>query len=320
MLTFFFFFFSKSVCIYGGVDKKPQRDALRSGVDIIVATPGRLMDLLEEKCTNLKHIKFLVLDEADRMLDMGFEKDIRKIADEIPGERQTLMFSATWPEIVRKIAASYLSNPVKVTIGSLDLAANRRVKQIVEVVDPKLKDGKLRDLLGKYHSSGTNKIIVFVLYKKEATRVEEMLRQRGFNAQGLHADKTQADRTRVLEAFKAGKCPLLVATDVAARGLDVPNVEYVINYSFPLTVEEYVHRIGRTGRAGKTGIAHTFFTVADKARSGELIQVLKEANQDVPADLMKFGTAVKAKEPKHVGSIDINKTSDSHLTFDSDSD
>ena len=285
-----------------------------------MATPGRLMDLLNEKCTSLKEVQFLVLDEADRMLDMGFEKDIRTIAEQVSTERQTLMFSATWPEIVRKIASTYLKDAVKVTIGSLDLAANRRVTQIVEVVDQKQKDAKLRDLLAKYHSSGTNKIIVFVLYKKEAARVEEMLRQRGFNAQGIHADKSQVDRTRVLEAFKSGKCPLLVATDVAARGLDVPNVEYVINYSFPLTVEEYVHRIGRTGRAGKTGVAHTFFTTFDKAHSGELIQVLKEAGQEVPKDLLKFGTTIRVKEPKATGTIDLNHTSDGHMTFDSDSE
>ena len=308
------------MCVYGGVEKRPQVQALKAGIDILVATPGRLMDLLSDKCTSLSEVRFFVLDEADRMLDKGFEKDIRTIADMIPEDRQTLLFSATWPEIVRKIASSYLHHPVKVTIGSLDLSANRRVTQIVEVVDQKQKDARLRELLAKYHSSGTNKIIIFVLYKKEAARVEEMLKQRGFNAQGIHADKSQQERTRVLDAFKNGKCPLLVATDVAARGLDVPNVEYVINYSFPLTVEEYVHRIGRTGRAGKTGIAHTFFTTFDKNHSGELIQVLKEANQEVPADLMKFGTAVKPKEQKHVGSIDVNKVSDGHLTFDSDSE
>lgn len=261
----------------------------------------------------------MVLDEADRMLDKGFEKDICTIAEQTPSTRQTLMFSATWPEIVRKLASTYLQNPVKVTIGSLDLAANRRVKQIVEVVDGKQKDQKLRDLLKQYHT-GTNKIIIFVLYKKEAARVEDMLRQRGFNAQGIHADKSQQDRTRVLEGFKTGKCPLLVATDVAARGLDIPNVEFVINYSFPLTVEDYVHRIGRTGRAGKTGISHTFFTAFDKNLSGGLVQILKEANQEVPDALIKFGTVVRVKDPKLQGSIDINKVSDSHIAFDSDSD
>jgi ATP-dependent RNA helicase DBP3 len=305
--------------VYGGADRKAQVQALKAGVDIIVATPGRLVDLLEEKCTRLSEVQYLVLDEADRMLDMGFEKAIRGIVDQTSPNRQTLMFSATWPEIVRKIASTYLKDAVKVTIGSMDLSANRRVKQIVEVVEPKTKDRRLLELLKQYHD-GNNKLIIFVLYKKEATRVEEMLKQKGFNVQGLHADKSQFDRTKALDSFKGGKCPLLVATDVAARGLDVPNVEYVINYTFPLTVEEYVHRIGRTGRAGKSGIAHTMFTAFDKSHSGALIQVLREANQEVPADLMKFGTFVKPKEQKFVGSIDINKVSDGHITFDSDSE
>lgn len=216
------------------------------------------------------------------------------------------MFSATWPVVVQRIAKDYLNNPVQVNIGSAELNANQNVQQIVEVIESKLKDGRLRELLQKYHNR-KNKVIVFVLYKKEAARVENMLTSRGWNAIGIHSDKSQDQRTRALDAFKTGKCPILVATDVAARGLDVPDVEYVINYTFPLTIDDYIHRIGRTGRAGKKGVSHTLFTTFDKSRSGELIQVLKTANQTVPKELFKFGTAIKKPKPdESIGLIDIN--------------
>lgn len=301
--------------MYGGVDKRAQIKECRNGLDMVVATPGRLLDLVEEGSIDLSNVRYFVLDEADRMLDMGFERDIRRIAESIHKDRQTLMFSATWPFVVQKIAKDYLNNPVRVTIGSTDLNANQNVQQIVEVIEPKLKDGRLRELLRKYHDR-KNKVIVFVLYKKEAARVETMLINNGWNAIGIHSDKTQDQRTRALDSFKTGKCPILVATDVAARGLDVPDVEYVINYTFPLTIEDYVHRIGRTGRAGKKGISHTFFTSFDKSRSGELIHVLKTAKQEVPKDLFKFGTAIKKpKQDESIGIIDLNEGSGSIMKF-----
>jgi ATP-dependent RNA helicase DBP3 len=238
--------------VYGGVSKEGQISALRQGVEIVVATPGRLLDLVNDRALDLSHVQYLVLDEADRMLDMGFEKDIRAIVKMLHAQRQTLMFSATWPEVIQKLAHDFLSKPVKVTIGSADLSANKSVKQIIEVLDGQAKDARLLDLLRQYHSSKANRVIIFALYKKKAIRLEEFLNRKGYKAQGLHADKKQWERTQALEQFKDGSKPLLVATDVAARGLDIPNVEYVINYTFPLTIEDYVHRIGRTGRAGKT--------------------------------------------------------------------
>lgn len=241
------------MCLYGGVSKESQASALRGGVDIVVATPGRLLDLcVNDGLLDLSHVQYLVLDEADRMLDMGFEKDIRAIVKLLHASRQTLMFSATWPEEIQKLAHDFLSKPVKVTIGSADLSANRSVTQLVDVLDGQEKDAKLLELLRKYHSTKKNRVIIFALYKKEAVRLEEYLNRKGYKAQGLHADKKQWERTQTLEQFKDGSMPLLVATDVAARGLDIPNVEYVINYTFPLKIEDYVHRIGRTGRAGKT--------------------------------------------------------------------
>lgn len=265
----------KVSCIYGGVQKDDQRVALKKS-QIIVATPGRLNDLLsEEGAKGLKKAKFLVLDEADRMLDKGFEDDIRKIvsATAPPNERQTLMFTATWPPSVRELAATFMTQPVRINIGDNpdgELRANTRIAQTVEVVNPRDKEYRLLQLL-KQHQSGKQKddrILVFCLYKKEATRVENFIRSKGFRVAGIHGDLSQAQRIASLSAFKEGKVPLLVATDVAARGLDIPAVKLVINVTFPLTAEDYVHRIGRTGRAGKEGKAITLFTENDKALSG----------------------------------------------------
>jgi len=315
------------VCVYGGVPKREQREALRRGTDVVVATPGRLQDLMEENSLTLSKVSFLVLDEADRMLDLGFAPEIKKIASATRSDRQTLMFSATWPRDVQELANDYLCSPVKVTVGSTDLAANHAVTQRVEVIDPEARGRRLERLLEELHGGSKNRknrVMVFVLYKKEAVRVESYLRQRGWKAAAVHGDASQAERTRAVDGFRSGECPLLIATDVAARGLDIPDVEAVINYSFPLTIEDYVHRIGRTGRAGKTGVSHTFFqAVADKARAGELVNVLREAGQAVPGELLKFGTHVKKKESKlygaHFKDVDTSVKA-TKKTFDSDSE
>ncbi|MCO5567949.1 hypothetical protein L7F22_021645 [Adiantum nelumboides] len=313
----------RTACFYGGTSKKPQYAALKSGVDIVVATPGRLQDLVEEGRCALQHVSFVVLDEADRMLDLGFEEAVRALVGQTLKRRQTIMFSATWPLAVDQLAMEFMGkDPIKVIVGSQDLAANHSVTQVVEVIDTTLRDARLMELLKKYHSSQRNRILVFVLYKKEAVRVENMLQRRCWNVSAVHGDKGQFDRNKAVMSFKDGTCPLLIATDVAARGLDIPDVEYVINYSFPLTTEDYVHRIGRTGRAGKSGIAHTFFTHADKARAGELVNVLKEAGQTVPAELLKFGTSVKKKESKlygaHFKDVAADAPKATKITFDSD--
>ncbi|PQE13247.1 hypothetical protein CJF32_00010633 [Rutstroemia sp. NJR-2017a WRK4] len=308
----------ETVCVYGGVPKDEQRRGLKTA-DIVVATPGRLNDLINEGCADLSKARYVVLDEADRMLDKGFEEEIRKIINTTPalGKRQTLMFTATWPESVRDLASTFMTNPIKITIGDNptgDLRANSRIVQKVEVVDPRNKEYRLLQLL-KEHQSGSQKddrILVFCLYKKEATRVEGFIRSKGFRVAGIHGDLSQEQRTRSLEAFKQGNTPVLVATDVAARGLDIPAVKLVINCTFPLTVEDYVHRIGRTGRAGKDGLAITLFTEHDKAQSGALINVLKAANQPVPDELLKFGTTVKKKAHDAYGAffknVDTTKT------------
>merc|ERR1711962_1801368 len=292
-----------SVCVYGGVSKWGQKEALGKGVEVVVATPGRLIDLMQEGIISLAQVSYLVLDEADRMLDQGFERDIRQIVGETHKGRQTALFSATWPDSVRELAHSFLTRPIKVTIGSEDLAAGTRITQIVEVIEDRAREARLKKLLNEYHSSRKNRVLIFVLYKKEAARVEENLKRAGWNAVSIHGDKSQEGRTQAVEDFKSGKTPLLVATDVAARGLDIPGVDYVINYSFPLTIEDYVHRIGRTGRAGRQGTAHTFFQQCDKLRAGELVNVLREAGQTVPEEMMQFDLSVKRKAHKLYGDF-----------------
>jgi ATP-dependent RNA helicase DBP3 len=308
----------RSTVIFGGVPKFEQKKILRQGIDSVVATPGRLKDFINEQTIDLSNISHLVLDEADRMLDMGFEEDVRFIISQckVKENRQTAMFSATWPAEIQKIALEYLVNPMRVYVGfnaivgsngksTIDdaLSANKRVKQTVEVIEDRARDPRLRELLKKYHSKRDNRILVFALYKKEAERLEFSLKKDGWKCSSIHGNKTQEARTRALDEFKSGRCPLLVATDVAARGLDIPNVEVVLNFTFPLTIEDYVHRIGRTGRAGKSGTSHTFFQPTDKSHAGELQQVMKQADQPVPEELMKFGSTIKKKEHKLYGNF-----------------
>lgn len=236
------------VCVYGGAPKPEQREALR-GADILVATPGRLKDFLSEGSADLSRARFVVLDEADRMLDTGFEEDIKEILSSCPPReaRQTLMFTATWPASVQALASSMMTSPAKITISTSagadpeggDLQANKRITQRVEVVEPRDKESRLLQLL-RENQKGPKKddrILVFALYKKEATRVEEFLRRKGVRVAGIHGDLKQEQRTRSLEAFKAGKVSVLVATDVAARGLDIPEVKVVINLTVSFSPE-----------------------------------------------------------------------------------
>ncbi|KAK8586923.1 hypothetical protein V6N13_085938 [Hibiscus sabdariffa] len=272
-----------STCLYGGAPKGPQLRDIDRGVDIVVATPGRLNDILEMRRISLHQVSYLVLDEADRMLDMGFEPQIRKIVKEVPTRRQTLMYTATWPKEVRKIAADLLVNPIQVNIGNIDeLVANKSITQYVEVLSPMEKHRRLEQILRSQEPG--SKIIVFCSTKKMCDQLARNL-SRHFGAAAIHGDKSQADRDYVLNQFRTGRSPVLVATDVAARGLDIKDIKVVINYDFPTGVEDYVHRIGRTGRAGATGLAYTFFADQDSKHASDLIKVLEGANQRVPAEL-----------------------------------
>ena len=298
----------KTLTIYGGVPKHTQLSALgKRNNDIVVATPGRLKDLIEAGSCRLNNVEVLVLDEADRMLDMGFEEDVRSIVAQTPKSRKTCMFSATWPESIQSIAAEFLRDPIRVYVGvdpdENSLAANARVQQNILVLDDRQRESKLRELLSQLPTD-TDRILIFALYKKEAERLERTVRDRmGYSCGSIHGNKQQAARTAALDDFKTAKVKILIATDVAARGLDIPSVSAVINYTFPLTIEDYVHRIGRTGRAGKKGIAYTFFQPTDKSHAGELQQVLRQVGQPIPDELAKFGNTIKKKEHKLYGNF-----------------
>ncbi|KAL9263230.1 DEAD-box ATP-dependent RNA helicase 20-like protein [Drosera capensis] len=316
-----------NTCIYGGVPKGPQVRDLQKGVEIVIATPGRLIDMLESHHTNLRRVTYLVLDEADRMLDMGFEPQIRKIVSQIRPDRQTLYWSATWPKEVEQLARQFLYNPYKVVIGSPELKANHAIKQHVEIVTENQKYNKLVNLLEDIMDG--SRILIFMDTKKGCDQVTRQLRMDGWPALSIHGDKSQAERDWVLSEFKSGKSPIMTATDVAARGLvkefafvrdnfvfpplssvfvallempetrslilcldslaDVKDVMYVINYNFPGSLEDYVHRIGRTGRAGAKGTAYTFFTAANARFAKELISILQEAGQKVSPELAAMG-------------------------------
>ncbi|CAA7031388.1 unnamed protein product [Microthlaspi erraticum] len=275
-------------CLYGGAPKGPQLREIERGVDIVVATPGRLNDILEMRKISLQQISYLVLDEADRMLDMGFEPQIRKIVNEVPTKRQTLMYTATWPKEVRRIAADLLSNPAQVNIGNVDeLVANKSITQTIEVIPPMEKQRRLEQILRSQEPG--SKIIIFCSTKRMCDTLARNL-TRTFGAAAIHGDKSQPERDDVLNQFRSGRTPVLVATDVAARGLDVKDIRVVVNYDFPNGVEDYVHRIGRTGRAGATGLAYTFFGDQDAKHATDLIKILEGANQKVPPEVREMAT------------------------------
>ncbi|KAL6364988.1 hypothetical protein LRP88_00963 [Fusarium phalaenopsidis] len=278
----------RNTCVYGGVPKGPQIRDLSRGVEVCIATPGRLIDMLEAGKTNLRRVTYLVLDEADRMLDMGFEPQIRKIISQIRPDRQTLMWSATWPKEVRALATDFLQDFIQVNIGSMDLAANHRITQIVEVVTDMEKRDRMIKHLEKVMENKENKILIFVGTKRVADDITRFLRQDGWPALSIHGDKQQNERDWVLDQFKSAKSPIMVATDVASRGIDVRNITHVLNYDYPNNSEDYIHRIGRTGRAGAKGTAITFFTTDNQKQARDLVNVLQEAKQQIDPRLVEM--------------------------------
>ncbi|XP_067472449.1 probable ATP-dependent RNA helicase DDX17 isoform X1 [Thunnus thynnus] len=278
----------KSTCVYGGAPKGPQIRDLERGVEICIATPGRLIDFLEAGKTNLRRCTYLVLDEADRMLDMGFEPQIRKIVDQIRPDRQTLMWSATWPKEVRQLAEDFLKDYVQINVGALELSANHNILQIVDVCMESEKDHKLIQLMEEIMAEKENKTIIFVETKKRCDDLTRRMRRDGWPAMCIHGDKSQPERDWVLSEFRSGKAPILIATDVASRGLDVEDVKFVINYDYPNSSEDYIHRIGRTARSTNKGTAYTFFTPGNLRQARELIRVLEEARQAINPKLLQL--------------------------------
>uniref|UniRef100_A0A8C2WIK4 RNA helicase n=1 Tax=Cyclopterus lumpus TaxID=8103 RepID=A0A8C2WIK4_CYCLU len=278
----------KTTCVYGGAPKGPQIRDLERGVEICIATPGRLIDFLESGKTNLRRCTYLVLDEADRMLDMGFEPQIRKIVEQIRPDRQTLMWSATWPKDVRQLAEDFLRDHVQINVGALELSANHNILQIVDVCMENEKDQKLFQLMEEIMAEKENKTIVFVETKKRCDDLTRRMRRQGWPAMCIHGDKSQPERDWVLVEFRSGKAPILVATDVASRGLDVEDIKFVINYDYPNSSEDYVHRIGRTARSSNKGTAYTFFTPGNLRQARDLVRVLAEARQAINPKLLQF--------------------------------
>ena len=289
---------AKVVTLYGGASKGDQLRALRAGADVVVATPGRLNDFLApppgfSAPVRATHAKYVVLDEADRMLDMGFEPQIKKILKLCPSARQTLMFTATWPEAVRKIAEQFTTEPTHVRIGDggTRLTANASIAQTVEIIDEDAKLDRAIEVLKANIVDGARGI-VFCGTKRRCDFVDRKIKSHGLRSAGaVHGDKDQAEREYALDLFRKGKAPLLVATDVAARGLDIPGVAFVLVYDFPLQTEDYVHRIGRTGRAGAVGASHCFFTRDNAHAARELVQILEGAAQAVPDALRDMAEA-----------------------------
>lgn len=271
--------------VYGGADIGSQLRQIERGCDLLVATPGRLVDLIERGRISLKAIKYLVLDEADRMLDMGFEPQIRRIVEgeDMPGtdKRQTLMFSATFPRDIQMLARDFLRDYIFLSVGRVG-STSENITQKVEYVEDVDKRSVLLDIL---HTHAGGLTLIFVETKRMADSLSDFLINQQFPATSIHGDRTQRERERALEMFRNGRCPILVATAVAARGLDIPNVTHVVNYDLPTDIDDYVHRIGRTGRAGNTGISTAFFNRGNRGVVRELIDLLKEANQEVPSFL-----------------------------------
>ena len=274
--------------IYGGAPAEQQISNMKRGCDLLVAAPGRLIDMVERGIIKLSNVKYLVLDEADRMLDMGFEPQIRKIVEEsdMPNcnGRQTLMFSATFPTEIQQLAHDFLNDYIFCTIGRVG-STSENITQSVILVDEDAKGNALVDTLQQHADEMT---LVFVQTKRLADGLTNFLIASGYSATAIHGDRSQAERERALNAFRKGKAKILVATSVAARGLDIPNVKLVINYDLPPDIDDYVHRIGRTGRAGNTGSAISFFSPDNHKLAADLVALLEEAKQEVPSFLFQF--------------------------------
>ncbi|HJN54962.1 MAG TPA: DEAD/DEAH box helicase [Candidatus Poseidoniales archaeon] len=279
--------------IFGGVNQNPQVKALKKGIDVLVATPGRLLDLIQQRHIDLKAVEFFVLDEADRMLDMGFIHDIKRVLKLLPNKRQNLLFSATMPRSISKLADSFLNNAVRIEMTPDELTVES-VEQRVMFVQTKNKKHLLTQII-KDHD--VNCAIVFIRMKHSADRLVKELKKFGIKAVAIHGNKTQAARTRALDDFRRGKTPILVATDIASRGIDVNDVTHVFNFDLPDEPEAYVHRIGRTARAGKSGVALAFCDETEGFKLREIERLTGERIEVEEDHPFHFEEAVPPMKP-----------------------
>lgn len=301
----------RAVCAYGGAPIKDQIADLKRGAEIIVCTPGRMIDLLAAnsgRVTNLRRVTYVVLDEADRMFDMGFEPQVMKILANIRPDRQTVLFSATFPRQMEALARKTLSKPVEIVVGGRSVVAPE-ITQIVEVRPEETKFLRLLELLGNLYMDEKNeddRALIFVDRQESADSLLKDLMRKGYPCMSIHGGKDQIDRDSTIEDFKAGVVPIMIATSVAARGLDVKQLKLVVNYDAPNHLEDYVHRAGRTGRAGNTGIAVTFLTEEQERYSKDIAKALRESGQEIPEDVQKlvdrFMEKVKEGKEKISGS------------------
>ena len=262
----------RHVAIFGGVGQQPQVDALKRGVDIVVATPGRLQDLMNQGVIRLDAIDFFVLDEADRMLDMGFINDVKRIIKRLPKARQTMLFSATMPEAIQELSRSILTNPVKVEANP-QATTVENIAQSIYFVEGGDKRALLKHIL---QDPASERVLVFTRTKHRANRLAQQLNRARIPAEAIHGNKSQTARTKALARFKSGHTAVLVATDIAARGLDIESVSHVINFDLPNVPESYVHRIGRTARAGASGIAYSFCDVNERKLLREIESLIRQ--------------------------------------------
>jgi len=286
----------RDAVVYGGTPRGEQAQNLRRGAEICVATPGRLLDFLESEVTNLKRVTYLILDEADRMLDMGFEPQLRRIVSQIRPDRQTLMWSATWPREIQRLARDFCrEDPVKITIGASETCVNPNISQQIVVTTEIDKRQRFFDWIKDVSPPRVEqpKILVFADTRRAADAICHALRAEQFSASALHGDKPQHERDHIMYEFRTGRSSILVATDVAQRGLDIRDISYVVNYDAPKTKEDYIHRIGRTARAGAHGTAVTFFGCdypsPERMRTARNIsEVMREVGQEPPEELRRI--------------------------------
>ena len=280
----------RSSVVYGGVGQAPQVRALNAGMDVLVATPGRLLDLMQQGFVDLSHVEVLVLDEADRMLDMGFIHDLRRIVAKVPAKRQTLLFSATMPAAIRQLADQWLRDPADVRVGATTTPVDTIRQSVLYVDQPQ----KLRLLTHWLRQTAWTRTLVFTRTKHRADKVAKWLMQAGIQADAFHSNKSQSARQRILMRFKAPKPAVLVATDIAARGLDIDLVSHVVNFDLPADAENYIHRIGRTGRAGADGVAISF---CDQAERTSLQAIQRLTRQVLSVEARPAGLPAPSSPP-----------------------